>query len=81
MVGRGDDPHVHLKLPRFPDRLRISLLKHPQQLDLARAGLVSPNLVEKMVPAVRHFEEAFFRGDRASAEGPLHGGTEKFRFQ
>ena len=63
LVGRGEDPDVHLDAVGAADAPHLAFLEHAQELRLhARAHLA--DLVEEARPARRRFEEASLVGER-----------------
>jgi len=58
LVGRCDQPHVHLDRPRFANALELALLQDAQELDLDQGG-ISPTSSRKSVPPWAELEAPF----------------------
>jgi hypothetical protein len=61
LVGRGDDPDIHLDADRPSDAPHLALLEHAQELRL-HAGSDLADLVEKARAAARRLQEPLFVG-------------------
>jgi hypothetical protein len=60
LVGRSNDANINSRSPRAPDGLKLTLLKHAEQLGLKLQWHVS-NFVEEQSAAIRQREAADMR--------------------
>src|SRR5207244_10912833 len=64
LIGRRDQPDVHLDRPRAADALELVVLERAQQLRLQRRRELA-DLVEEDGPPFRNLELAFLQRERA----------------